>query len=67
MDGAESAAAQDVRSARACLDKVFDVPKATRRADYGRKNFWLLFVGKVTRSAMEWHRNPPWMASTEDK
>jgi len=22
---------------------------------------------KVTRSAMEWHRNPPWMASIEDK
>ena len=58
MDGAQSAAAQEVRSARACLDKVFDVPKATRRADYRRKALLVTFRAcrKVTRSAMEWHR-----------
>ena len=43
MDGAQSAAAQEVRSARACLDKVFDVPKATRRADYRRKKLLVTF------------------------
>ena len=68
MDGAQSAAAQEVRSARACLDKVFDVPKATRRADYRRKALLVTFraIRKVTRSAMEWHRKTPWMASIED-
>jgi len=32
-----------VRSARACLDKVFDVPQATRRADYRRKRLLITF------------------------
>jgi len=47
-----------VRSARACLDKVFDVPQATRRAEYRRKALLVTFraVRKVTRRAMEWLR-----------
>ena len=41
--------------------------EGTRRAKRLRKDFWLLFIGKVTRRAMEWLRNPPWMASQKNK
>ena len=69
MDGAESAGAQEVRSARA---RWWDYFENCRRQPAGQimgeKDFWLLFVfWKVIRSAMEWHRNPPWMASQSDK
>jgi len=39
--------------------------EATRRADsVATRHFWLLLLllAKVTRTARDWHRNPPWMA-----
>jgi len=44
MDDAQSAAAQEVRSARACLDNALMCRRQPEGQIIGERRFWLLFA-----------------------